>query len=545
VAETTYAAVHLLPFTGRLRILWLALPALVLEVGWLALWPLSAALSHSPAFTAAFLGDHPLAARLLEVTHSLAGNLPEAPLTEPLGSPAYVQPAVAIAAVMLWLAAAYLLGLKLLSSLASRNKAVWLVIAATLVYQATLAWLPGLFSQDVFSYIAYGRLAAVYDLNPYVWPPSAVAKDAILPWVASVWRTYPAPYGPLWLDVQWTMQRLFGSASIQDQALAYRLLANVLLLANLGLAWRLLGRLTPLSRAQRTTALASLAWNPLVLFEIAANAHNDVMMVTFSLLGLLLFTRSNNGIASVASFWLGALVKYLSGLGLVWVAIAAVASSGRILRLVWLALISVAIALIVAWPWLELPDSLEPLLAETAGVGYVNALPDGLALAVGDHVLGRDLARAMERLLIVVGFGAYLIWEARRVWADATPAAVARACGRSILIYVLAVSTSVQTWYFYLPMALLIVLGWHQALTRVTVSYSLLALPALYLRYYLRDATPIWIDVAYALAPLVWLVPRLRARPGRHEPAAIAVGDDEQRAERHRVAGAVVEQARR
>ena len=91
----------------------------------------------------------------------------------------------------------------------------------------------------------------------------------------------------------------------------------------------------------------------------------------------------------------------------------------------------------------------------------------------------------------------------------------------------------------------MVVLGWQQTLTRITVSYSLLALPALYLHYYLRDATPFWIDIVYGLAPLVWLVPRSRARPGRHEPAAIAVGDDKQRAERHRVAGAVVEQARR
>ena len=65
------------------------------------------------------------------------------------------------------------------------------------------------------------------------------------------------------------------------------------------------------------------------------------------------------------------------------------------------------------------------------------------------------------------------------------------------------------------------------------------------LHYYLRDATPIWIDVVYGLAPLIWLNPRLGARPGRHEPAAIAVGHNEQGAERHRVAGAVVEQAGR
>jgi hypothetical protein len=209
--------------------------------------------------------------------------------------------------------------------LAARRSAVWLVVGAAVVFQATLTFLPGLFSQDVFSYIAYGRLAAAYDLNPYVWPPSAIAKDAVVQWVAVPWRSYAAPYGPLWLDVQWAIARLYGDRPIADQAIVYRLLSNALLLVNLGLFWRLPGRMRSLDRTQRTTALAVLAWNPLVLFEVAANAHNDVLMVSFSLLALLLFTSSSRGVLSGVSFTLGALAKYLSGIGLIWVALASAA----------------------------------------------------------------------------------------------------------------------------------------------------------------------------------------------------------------------------
>src|SRR5207248_6328536 len=100
---------------------------------------------------------------------------------------------------------------------------------------------------------------------------------------------------------------------IVDQALAYRGVANALLLANLGLAWRLLGRLTPLNRGQRVTALGALAWNPLLLLEVAANGHNDVLMVSFCLIGLLLFRSSGRGVLSCIALTLGTLVKYLSG----------------------------------------------------------------------------------------------------------------------------------------------------------------------------------------------------------------------------------------
>jgi hypothetical protein len=548
------------------RLLSFGLLALLLEIGWLALWPLSAALSHSATFTSEVLATYAPVARVFDLSlRATQLILPEesgAPIVEPLGSAAYLAPAIALAAVMLFLAMVYVVALCILDrGLGARRGALGIVLMGALVFQATLLFLPGLFSQDVFSYIAYGRLAAIYDLNPYVWPPSAIPRDAILPWVAEVWRTYAAPYGPVWLDVQWLMARVFGGSSIFDQAMAYRSLANALLLANLGLAWLALGRLTHLDRAQRTTALALLAWNPLVLFEVGANAHNDVLMVSFSLLALIGVARSHNGVLAGASFTLGALVKYLSGVGLVWVAVASAARAAswreQMVRFTLVGLVSVAFSVALVWPWLELPDSLEPILAETVGVGFVNALPDGLALAVADQVLGpagvpsaqaRTLTRSAERLLVLATFGVYLVWEARRVWSDANVAAVARASARSCLIYVLVVSTSMQPWYFCLPVALAVLLGWRTSLTWAIAGYSVLAVPALYLSYYLRDATPPGVTLVYGVAPLVpvlaaWLL--RRAGPRTHEPTAERVGHHKQRARGHRVAQAVMEKARR
>ena len=549
-----------------MRLLCLGLLALGLEIGWLALWPVSAALSHSAAFTSELLATYAPAARVfhlsLRAVRLIVPDLGEAPLADPLGSAAFIAPATALAAVMLCLAAAYVVALCILHrGLGTRRGALGIVLAGALMFQATLLFLPGLFSQDVFSYIAYGRLAAIYDLNPYVWPPSTIPRDPVLPWVAEVWRTYAAPYGPVWLDTQWVLAHVFYRASIVDQAMAYRLLANVLLLANLGLAWMALARLTHMDRAQRTTALALLAWNPLVLFELGANAHNDALMVSFSLLALIVFGKSRNGVLAGACFTLGALVKYLSGVGLVWVAVASAARarSGRaqMLRLALVGLFSLALGVTVVWPWLELPDSLEPILAETVGVGFVNALPDGLALALADQVLGpagvpstlaRTLTRSAERLVVLAAFGVYLIWEARRVWSEANVGAVARASARSCLIYVLVVSTSMQPWYFCLPVALTVLMGWRSSLSWAIVGYSVLAVPALYLSYYLREATPFAVTVVYGLAPLApvliaWLLRRARTRP--HEQAAVRVGHHEQRARRHRVAQAVMEKARR
>jgi Glycosyltransferase family 87 len=538
------------------RPLSLAACGLLVEIGWLAIWPLCGTLSHSAQFTSALLQMHPLVHVVFQLTLKAARvvlpGLPDVPLADPLGSSSYVEPAIALAVVMLWLTAMYVLALIVLDrGLGAHRSAVWIVVAGAVAFQLTLLYLPGLFSQDVFGYIAYGRLAAVYDLNPYVWPPS-VLRDPVVPWVADVWRTYATPYGPVWVSVQWFVGRLSNGLSISDQALVYRLVANGLLLANLALAWRLLGRLVPLSPTQRTTALAALAWNPLVLFEIAGNAHNDVLMVSFSLLGLLLFRASSRGVLSSAAFALGTLVKYLSGLGLLWLTLASAAGitgwSRRGRRVIAIALVAAGIAVLTAAPWLELPDSLDPLLNETAGAGYVNSLPGLLAGMIADRISAPiDAARGVERVLVWTIFVIYLVWESRRVWCDPGRGTVARALARSCLVYVLLVSTSVQTWYLCLPISIAVALGWRRRLTLITLAYGALALPALYLSYYLREATPAWVYLVYGLGPLAIFARDLPAwaRARTHEPRRESVGAHDQRTGRRQVAQTIMEEVHR
>ena len=105
-----------------------------------------------------------------------------------------------------------------------------------------------------------------------------------------------------------------------------------------------------------------------------------------------------------------------------------------------------------------------------------------------------------------------------------TRSAISVACNFAIAALTLLrrpASTSVQTWYFCLPLSIALVLGWRRRIARISLAYSALALPALYLSYYLRESTPAWIFLVYACAPLAVLIPdALRAlRPPRVAPA--------------------------
>jgi len=511
------------------------------EVGWLAVGVLSGPLSHSPAFTAGLLDAYPaLEATWRGVQVGLGVAWPLRPAVAAgalLGQPALIEPAVALATALLFLALVYVAGLLVLSRDAGRlGGAVWWVVGFSVVYQLTLLGLPGLFSQDVFSYLAYGHLTAAYGLNPYVWPPSAIAKDPVIGWVAEVWRTYACPYGPLWVDVQSALALGLDRWPIVDQALAYRGLASLLQLLNMALVWRVLGRLGPSRPAERVAALAAFAWNPLLLFELVGNAHNDGLMLSLSLLGVLLLVEGAGprvalgqrsrwaGLAASVCFTLGALVKYASGIGVIWLALASAAYAhgwwARVGRAAQVAAVSGLVALVVSVVWLELPDSLDPLLNETAGVGYVNALPDQLALGVAGLIGPLEQtagpARVVERIGSLALFAAYLAWEARRLARRPDATHVVAATVRSLLVYLLVVSTSVQPWYFALPIALSVLLGLRSTVARLTLAYALLALPSLYLSYYLRDLVPGLVWLVYGVGPLLVLLPRLAAGVRRY-----------------------------
>ena len=146
----------------------------------------------------------------------------------------------------------------------------------------------------------------------------------------------------------------------------------------------------------------------MVLFEVAANAHNDALMVTFTLLALMAALGSSNGFLSSASFTVGALVKYLSGLGLVWATIASVARGtswrNRGLRLAGIIAISLTLVVAISARWLELPDvrlvEIEGSWACPAyGAGSQRTLLDlAIALAVdSDPFADRRALRPVHR----------------------------------------------------------------------------------------------------------------------------------------------------
>src|SRR5205814_7313625 len=103
----------------------------------------------------------------------------------------------------------YLGGLWLLR----RGGGMRLVLALALAVQVAPLAAPLLVSTDAWTYWDYGRIAAVYDANPYRQPPSHFPDDPAYPYVGVAWRGTTTVYGPAFTLASEPLVRVAGTSA--------------------------------------------------------------------------------------------------------------------------------------------------------------------------------------------------------------------------------------------------------------------------------------------------------------------------------------------
>lgn len=140
---------------------------------------------------------------------------------------------------------------------------------------------PPMFSRDVYSYYAQGRVyAAGYD-------PTTTGIDVIPGWFDDgadpMWVESPTPYGPAFLLVERTIST-FAHPNAYLGMLLFRLVAvaGVVLLA-----WSV-PRLAAMHGVDADRALWAGVLNPMIVMHFVCGAHNDALTVGLAATGLLL-----------------------------------------------------------------------------------------------------------------------------------------------------------------------------------------------------------------------------------------------------------------
>jgi hypothetical protein len=317
---------------------------------------------------------------------------------------------------------------------------------------------PPLFSRDVFSYAAQGEMTA-HNISPYLYGPFTLGQGAN-PWTLPVdplWGNTPAPYGPFFLFIDSTIDKI----SLHHQlwtVVGLRLL-EVIAVAMIGYGVIMLAR--GLGR-DAGEAFVLAAMNPLVLLTLIGGAHNDALMTGFLVIGLALAVQRHPvwalffvslataikapaaiGLAFVAWNWVGRdgvpLRRHVPPLEIVKDRIRPFAIGGVVAAAV-LGVTTVMAGFGFGWVKNLLSNgTVRSWAAPATGAGMAIT---NILHALGDHAVALASVLSVTRFIgvvIAVLFTLWLLWRSpERGWV--------RSLGLALLLFVI-LGPVVQPWY--------------------------------------------------------------------------------------------------
>jgi alpha-1,6-mannosyltransferase len=374
---------------------------------------------------------------------------------------------------------------------------------------------PPLFSRDVFSYAAQGEMTA-HNISPYLYGPFTLGQGSN-PWTLPVdplWGNTPAPYGPFFLFIDSTIDKI--SMHHQLWTVVGLRLLEVIAVAMIGYGIIMLAH--GLGRDPGEAFVLS-AMNPLVLLTLIGGAHNDALMTGFLVIGLGLAVQ-RHPIWALFFVSLATAIKAPAAIGLAFVAWNWAPPTTNLKDKLKVRVRPFAIGGLVAAAVLGVTT-----LMAGFGFGWVDNLLSngtvrswaapatgaGMAItnilhAVGVRSIALGSVLSVTRFLgvvIAVAFTLWLLWHSsERGWV--------RSLGLALLLFVI-LGPVVQPWY--LAWGLVIFAGSYQGrehfwLLLLTITGPFIGLPGgRQLLAGLVHSNPLLIAVAVAILGGVLIAP--------------------------------------
>ncbi len=396
-----------------------------------------------------------------------------------------------------------------------------LIIAGAWLVPVALG--PALFSHDAYSYLAQGTVLHLGD-NPYRTPPAVLAgldHGHVLAAVSPFWRHVTAPYGPLFLGLMSVVVGVTGSHLVAG-ILAIRglELVGVVLIA------RYLPRLATALGADPSRALWLVALSPLLILEMIAAGHNDVLMAGLLLAGVTVALQGRP-LLGIALCALAATFKFPALAGAAFIAVAwareertpaaraQFVAAAALTAAAVLAAVSLVTGLGVSWlsgSLFSSPARVRLAITPSTGLGFTAAsLLHDVGVAVNSRHLEAVMAGVSTALTGLVG-----LWLLVHVRV------------RLLAVYLgglmlLAAAAGPAAWPWYLSWGLVLLAGVpgvqrSPALVAVSVVSVFLIKPNGILALPLPSA-PVVIAVYIVLAGLFWRSRRGGRGRGNRGPA--------------------------
>jgi hypothetical protein len=320
-----------------------------------------------------------------------------------------------------------------------------IIVLPSLVFAATLLFVYPFGAGDVFDYIVHGHMVTRLGLNPL----TEVGADYDIPFNAySPYVAYEANYGPLWSLFEGGVNLVAGPSSLRANLLGFKLLAVGSYLTCGGLIYAILRRRAP---ERATAGLLLWLWNPLVVLESAANAHNDATMLAFALAGILAYELRHERLMIVA-LTCSAMIKIPLAILLPLFGLAALRARFRHRpagRWPWTYPLSsgVIVVALVALLYLSQPEPGEALgnLSRRGDLFTNSPATVAVKLLALLTQMSAAAAKRLVALAVTLAFGTFYLNRLYRAWRD--PDGILRHAYDACLLLLLFATTWLQPWY--------------------------------------------------------------------------------------------------
>ncbi len=147
---------------------------------------------------------------------------------------------------------------------------------AIIILNSVFILIPFITSNDLYSYIFQTRILPIFGKNPYLVPYDMFRYDILYSSLKTIWSQETTLHGPLFLLIG-GLVNLIAKNNLIQLVLLFKI---VLISANILSAWFIY----LITKSKKALFLYGL--NPLVIFELAGNAHADSLLILFLLISI-------------------------------------------------------------------------------------------------------------------------------------------------------------------------------------------------------------------------------------------------------------------
>jgi alpha-1,6-mannosyltransferase len=338
----------------------------------------------------------------------------------------------------------YFLGLAIAPRVSGRIGIAVAFAGAVIAGLTMLAMFPA-GALDIFHNIMDGRLVWLYHINPTLYPPSVVSNDPLFQYM-HYWADTRTAYGPLWFIATLPAYLIAGS-DLTRSMIAYKALPFAFEIASLVLIAVIARRIDP---RKTVAAIVCFGWNPLVLWEIPGNGHNDIVMMAF-VLGAVLVLLSDNWPWAFVLLACSVMVKYVSLVVLpVFILWIYLRYGRRSLSSIASGLLGgLVAAMVIALPFWSGPRTFAPLFGQEQDFLFSPA--SALIREWGENIALTPLVVNVKRALTLAFALLYALVLTR---VRRSPSALIRSCVEVVFLLLVLLTWWFWPWYVVWGLAL-------------------------------------------------------------------------------------------